>query len=308
MPASTFYFHAKDGHQIHTKKWTEATPLKAVVQIAHGMAEHIERYDAFANELVRHGIYVYGNDHRGHGETGKASGAPKYFSDENGFEKVVSDMYELTNLIRHEQGNVPIFLFGHSMGSFLARRYIQLYGNEISGVILSGTGGDPGFLGKIGRAVAKWECKRKGRTSPSPLLDKLSFGNFNKAFHPVRTQFDWLTRDKTEVDKYVEDPFCGGIFTAGFFHDLLVGLKIINNKKNIQLVPASLPIYLFSGSKDPVGNNTKGVQQVFNTFHKAGIQDITIKFYEDGRHEMLNETNRKEVYKDIINWIEARLG
>ncbi|WP_247739318.1 alpha/beta hydrolase [Bacillus sp. 165] len=304
MPASTFYFHTTDGHKIHTKKWIEGKSPKAIVQIAHGMAEHIERYNAFANELLKHDIYVYGNDHRGHGQT---SGTPRYFSEENGFEKVVNDMYELTNLIREEQGNVSIFLFGHSMGSFLARRYIQLYGNEIRGVLLSGTGGNPGILGKIGRTIAKWECKRNGRTSPSPLLDKLTFGNFNKQFQPARTQFEWLTRNDAEVDKYIEDSLCGGIFTAGFFHDLLTGLKIINKKKNIQLVPSALPIYIFSGSQDPVGNNTKGVQQVCNTFQRAGVTNITFKLYEGGRHEMLNEINQEEVYTDIINWIKAQL-
>jgi alpha-beta hydrolase superfamily lysophospholipase len=189
------------------------------------------------------------------------------------------------------------------MGSFLSRHYAMLYTKELTGLVLSGTGGDPGALGKIGLFIATIEAKLKGKKAKSEIMTKLSFGAFNGAFKPNRTDYDWLSRDNAEVDKYANDPWCGAVFTAGFFCDMLGGLNYINKKENIAKIPKSLPIYLFSGAKDPVGANTKGVTQVYNTLKDAGIGDLNLKFYEDGRHEMLNEINREEVIKDVIAWL-----
>lgn len=307
---SSFSFHASDGTEIFAIKWAaeiEENP-RAIVQIAHGMAEHIQRYESFAHELVSHHCIVYGNDHRGHGKTGIMNNSLGYFADQDGFEKVVSDMVYLTKIIEKENPSVPIFLLGHSMGSFLSRRYIQLYGEKLTGVILSGTGGDPGFLGKIGRIIAGREMKNKGQKTPSPLLNKLTFGSYNKGFRPNRTEFDWLCSDETEVDKYIADPFCGGVFTSGFFNDLLKGLEIINKPSNIMSIPLELPIYLISGSKDPVGSNTKGVMKTYQAFKNAGIKDVNYKFYDNARHEILKEINKEEVITDIINWINNHLN
>ncbi|MFE8700608.1 alpha/beta hydrolase [Cytobacillus sp. FJAT-54145] len=304
-----FTYLATDGEKIHAKKWIGEPTVKpkVIVQIAHGMAEHIERYDAFAKYLLSKQIFVYGNDHRGHGRTGQERNRPGYFADKEGFHFVVEDMSNLTDIIEKDYPEVPVILFGHSMGSFLARRYIQLYGERIAGVILSGTGGDPGILGKIGRVIASREIKKHGRETPSPLLNKLTFGSNNKSFRPNRTEFDWLTRDTIEVDKYMEDPLCGGVFTAGFFRDLFDGLELINRKDNIRRIPKELPIFLLSGAKDPIGNHTKGVLSTYHAFKEAGLKDVTYKFYEEGRHEMLNETNREEVYEDIVAWIIQHL-
>jgi alpha-beta hydrolase superfamily lysophospholipase len=305
---SAFTFQAVDGVTIFAKKWINEGKPKAIVQIAHGMAEHLARYDAFARELVVENCYVYGNDHRGHGETGKHTDSIGYFADEQGFETVVKDMYRLTTIIEEEYPDVPIFLFGHSMGSFLARRYIQLFGNKLSGTILCGTGGDPGIIGKIGRMIAATESRKKGRKTPSPFLNNLTFGNYNKAFLPNRTEFDWLSRDEREVDKYIHDPLCGGIFTAGFFYDFLDGIGTLNNPHHIKLIPSELPIFLISGTKDPVGGkNGKGVVQTLDAYKQAGIKDVSIKLYDDARHELLNETNKDEVQKDIIGWINNHL-
>ena len=304
-----FTYQTNDGTEIYANKWkveNEETP-RAIVQIAHGMAEHIERYNSFSNELISHNLFVYGNDHRGHGKTGTNSKSFGYFADEHGFEKVVNDMSALTNIIKMDYPDIPIILFGHSMGSFLSRRYIQLHGDRIDGVILSGTGGDPGLMGKIGRMIAKREMKKNGPQTPSPLMNKLTFGSYNKGFAPTRTEFDWLSRDAAEVDKYIEDPFCGGVFTAGFFNDLLEGIEIINNPSNIAKIPMNLPIYLLSGSKDPVGRNTKGVMKTYQAFIKAGIRDVTYKLYDNARHEILNEINRDEVAADIIHWISDHI-
>ncbi len=304
MKSDTFTFKASDGTKIFVYRWLPGarSNIKAAVQIAHGMAEHAARYERFARELVNSGYAVYANDHRGHGKTAGAFENVGYFADEQGWEKVVDDMHLLTALIRKENPGVPIFLFGHSMGSFLSRNYAMLHGKELKGLVLSGTNGDPGLLGRVGLFVAKREAARKGKKTKSPLLDKLSFGAFNKAFKPNRTNFDWLSRDNAEVDKYVADPYCGDVFTAGFFCDLLRGLAFINDSRNVGKIPGELPIYLFSGSMDPVGGNTKGVLQTFNALVKAGIKDVTYKFYQDARHETLNETNREEVFKDVIDW------
>lgn len=304
-----FSYKADDGLEIFACKWVgnSEAPPKAIVQIAHGMAEHIKRYDSFARELVSQSIFVYGNDHRGHGQTGSKTNSIGYFADEQGFEKVVKDMETLTSIIEKEFPGVPIFLLGHSMGSFLSRRYIQLYGERLAGVILSGTGGDPGFIGKIGKMVAAREMKKKGPRTASSLMNKLTFGSYNKAFRPTRTEFDWLSRDEKEVDKYIADPLCGGVFSSGFFHDLLEGLETVNKPENIMATPANLPIFLISGSKDPVGGDTKGVLKTFQAYKAEGMQNVDYKFYEDARHELLNETNRDEVHTDVIHWINTHL-
>lgn len=299
-----FHFRGNDGVEIAAKKWSkDSTPL-AIIQIAHGMAEHIQRYEPFAKRLVENNFFVYGNDHRGHGLTVVNKNDRGYFADEQGFDQVVEDMYILTTEIKKAHPHVPIILFGHSMGSLLSRRYIQKYGTELAGVIISGTSGDPGLLGKIGMMIAKFEVKTKGARTPSPLLNQLLFGSFNKKFKPTRTNFDWLSRDEKEVDKYMDDPHCGEIFTTGFFLDLFHGIASIHDQQNMNSIPKNLPIYIFSGDKDPVGNQTKGVLNVYKGYQKMGIKDVSIKFYPEGRHEMLNETNREEVYEDIIKWIK----
>jgi alpha-beta hydrolase superfamily lysophospholipase len=305
MKSETFTFKTDDGVQIFTYRWTpQEAAVRGVVQIAHGMAEHAARYERFAEALTRAGYAVYANDHRGHGKTAGSLEEVGYFADEDGWEKVVLDLHTLNGILKKEMPGKPVFLFGHSMGSFLARHYAMLYGREISGLILSGTGGDPGLLGKIGRLIAKMDARLHGRKAKSDIMNKLSFGAFNNAFKPNRTEYDWLSRDSAEVDKYIRDPWCGAVFSAGFFCDMLGGLNYINKKENIAKIPKNLPIYLFSGAKDPVGGNTKGVRQVYQALKSAGIQDVTLKFYAEGRHEMLNEINREEVFADVVAWLE----
>lgn len=307
MKSIDFTFTTSDDINVYCKKWVDAdnSEPKGVVQIAHGMAEHIARYELFAKSLVNAGYIVYGNDHRGHGKTGKETNSIGYFAEDNGFDRVVEDMYELTTLIKNEHPTLPIFLLGHSMGSFLTRRYIQLYGSQIEGVLLSGTGGNPGFIGKMGIAIAKQEMKRKGGQTQSPLMNKLTFGSYNKSFKPARTEFDWLTRDEQEVDKYIEDPLCGGIFTSGFYYDLLTGIAVIYNDEENKKIPLDLPIFLLSGDKDPVGNFSKGVLQASEVYKKLGMRNVTVRLYKEGRHEILNEINKEEVYQDIIDWLNT---
>lgn len=304
MKVESFTFKDKGNLKIFVYKWMpdENIQIKGIVQIAHGMAETAARYERIARVLTENGFVVYANDHRGHGKT---AGETSKLGDlgEDGFNSMVENMRDLNEIIKKENLNLPIFLLGHSMGSFLTQRYICLYGRGLKGAILSGSCGKQGIIIDIGRLMAKREIKKIGRCGKSNKLDKLSFGSYNNSFKPNRTAFDWLSRDNKEVDKYIADPFCGAVFTAGFFYDFLGGLKSIADYKEINNVPKDLPIYIFSGDKDPVGKSGKGVLKLVKTYKEHGIEDLSYKLYKDGRHEMLNEINKEEVMSDIIKWI-----
>ena len=304
MKVENFTFKDKGNLEIFVYKWLpdEKLQVKGVVQIAHGMAETAGRYGGLASILTENGFMVYANDHRGHGKTaGETSKLGEL--GEDGFNKMVENMKELNEIIKKENSNLPIFLLGHSMGSFLTQRYICLYGSGLKGAILSGSCGKQGVMIDVGRLIAKGEIKKIGRGGKSNKLDKLSFGSYNNSFKPNRTAFDWLSRDNNEVDKYIVDPFCGTVFTAGFFYDFLGGLKCIADKREIKNVPMDLPIYIFSGDKDPVGKYGKGVLKLVKTYKQHGIEDLSYKLYKDGRHEMLNEINKEEVMADVIKWL-----
>lgn len=308
---ASFTFQSADGTEIFALKWSPENRLhpRAAVQIAHGYAEHVGRYDHFARKLTEAGLVVFGNDHRGHGRTNSNSDGTICFAEAAGFDKVVADMRALTGIIQAEYPGLPIFLFGHSMGSLLTRRYIQLYGSDLAGAILSGSGVFSDGLLKLGTAVAASEIKRKGRAHPSRLLDKLVFQNFNRGFKPARTDLDWISRDPAEVDKFLADPLRGKIGSAGYFHDFFSGLLAMNDAVNIQQIPKNLPLHFISGNADPVGGRAgKGVVQACRNYRKAGLQDVSCKLYEDARHELLNELNKEEAENDIIEWIEVHLG
>ncbi|WP_321380309.1 alpha/beta hydrolase [Trichococcus shcherbakoviae] len=310
MTATSFIFQSSDGTEIFAMKWSPEDPQKprAAVQIAHGYAEHIGRYDAFAGKLAEAGIVVYGNDHRGHGKTNGNVGEAICFADEAGFDKVVADMRALTEIIQTENPGIPLFLFGHSMGSMLTRRYIQLYGDNLAGAVLSGSGVFSNGLLKLGTVVATSEIKRKGRAHPSRLLDKLVFQNFNRGFKPPRTDLDWISRDPVEVDKFLADPLRGKIGSAGYFHDFFSGLLAMNDAANIQSIPKGLPLHFISGTADPVGGKAgKGVVQTCRAYQQVGLQDVSYKLYQGARHELLNELNKDAVTQDVIDWVFDRL-
>ena len=309
MDTGSLTVTAADGTPLHVFRWLPDAGVapKAVVQIAHGMAEHAARYARFAGVLTDAGYAVYAQDHRGHGQTAGDLSRAGFFADRDGWFTVVDDMYAVTHTIRDEQPGLPVFLFGHSMGSMLARTYAIRHGGELAGLVLSGTGGDPGMLGKVGQVVALVEAKLRGKTTPSPMLDKMSFGTFNKPFEPARTKFDWLSRDPAEVDAYIADPWCGFVCTAGFFQDLLSGIAFINADSQAARIPQGLPIYLFSGAEDPVGDKTKGVQQVVDQLRRVGVKDVVVRFYDGARHEILNEINRDEVMADVVDWLDDHL-
>ncbi len=293
--------------QIHVRRCDPDCQTRGVVQIAHGIAEHIGRYDALAAYLASCGFVVAGNDHLGHGKSINDDSELGFFGENGGWELAVGDMHTLHEKLKEEFPDLPIFLFGHSMGSFLSRTYILRYRTGLNGVILCGTGQQPGSVIKAGQAMAKLEIRRHGSKYKSQRLNDLAFGKYNDAFAPVRTISDWLTRDEAEVDKYTEDPLCGYIPTAGLFSDMMSGLSYIGSMRNLTRMKNGLPVFFISGDKDPVGENGRGVIRVYQSFLRAGMTDVTLKLYHDCRHELLNELNKSDVYKDILVWLNSKM-
>lgn len=306
MKSENFVFNAYDGTKIFTYKWSpdDTDEIKGVVQICHGMAECAARYERFAGRLTEAHYIVYANDDRGHGKT---AGNPEDvgYLGKDGFKNMLADIHQLNKIIRRENPGHKVFLFGHSMGSILCQRYIEIYKEDADGVILSGTSGPQGFALDIGIAIAKAELKRLGPKTKSERMNKLLFGNYNNQFKPNRTDFDWLSSDDAEVDKYVANPYCGATLSSLFYVDFLCGVREIYKKRNLSEIPVSLPVYITSGENDPVGKNCKTVNVLLKIYKKLGIKDVSHKFYKAGRHEILNEKNRDEVMKNIIDWINA---
>ncbi len=304
MKSTVFSFVDTDGVTIFVYKWLpDGGSPKAVVQISHGMQEHAGRYAELAELLTTNGYAVYADDHRGHGKTALGLDRQGQLGP-GGWESTVRDLKELTDKIKSELPGVPLFLLGHSWGSFLTQNYIEKWGTGLKGAILSGTHGkDP--LVKVGVMLGEWDVKRRGPVAPGGVLEKLSVAGLNKKFEPVRTSKDWLNRDPIEVDKYVADPYCGKPFPNEFFLELAKLLANTWNKRSEAQIPRELPIYLFAGTMDPVGKFTKTVQALANRYKEYGIKDVTTKFYEGARHETLHETNRVQVMNDILVWLNA---
>ena len=256
----------------------------------------------FAKKFSENGFIVYAHDHRGHGETSKSEEERGYIADKEGFDLLVEDVKELSDIIKKENEELPLILFGHSMGSFVSQRYIELYGDKIDGVILSGTNGRPDPITKLGIIISRDEMILRGRKAKSKVMDKLSFGDFNSNFKPNRTDYDWLCSVDEEVDKYIADPQCGFVCTTSYYYDLIRGLWKINEKENLKLIPKDLPVLIFAGDKDPVGDFGKGIIRLYECYKDLGIENLRYKLYKDGRHEMLNESNKDEVIEDILKW------
>lgn len=299
-------FQGYNNKPIQYYHW-QGSEKKAVIQIIHGMGEHAARYKRLAEVLVPQGYVLYANDHRGHGLTAGTVDQIGYFEDGHFWKDTQNDLKIFTQLIKKENPNIPFFLLGHSMGSLLARDYISNTSESIRGVILSGTGGDPGTLGTVGLGLSKLLASIYGRKKRSEFLRKISFGKFNKEFAPMRTKADWISKDEQVVDVYVSDEMCSKTFTSGFWIDLLSGVRKINTRDTYQSTNPDLPIYIFSGDRDPVGDFGKGVKEVYGKYKEAGVTDIECVLYPNGRHEMLNETNRDEVISSLVQWMEARL-
>jgi alpha-beta hydrolase superfamily lysophospholipase len=296
-------FTGKD--KIHVCLWSpdEGEP-RAVLQIAHGIAEYANRYDAFARFLADRGFAVVANDHLGHGESVGENGCLGYFADEDGWNKAVEDLHTLHRLMADRFQDAPYVMMGHSMGSFLVRTYIIRYPHGLDGCILSGTGWQSPAVCDFGRAVADAEALRIGWQGRSGLVNALCFGAYNKRCKPHRTKEDWLSRDPVMVDKYIADPLCGFVPTVSLIKDMLGGIKFICTPKNLMAMDHSMPVYFFSGDADPVGDYGNGVMHTYRAFRKAGMSNVRLKLYPGGRHEMLNEINRDQVYRDVTAWLE----
>lgn len=301
MRADTFSLPARDGASLHVHRWLPDGEVRAIVQIAHGMAEHGARYGRFAEALTAAGYAVYADDHRGHGKT-TSDADLGHFGDEDGWALVVSDLRALTAHARAAHPGVKLVFFGHSMGSFFLQWLLQKHGAELDAAILSGSNAPGSILERLGGGVARLERARTGKRGKSALLNFLSFGSFNDAFKPARTDFDWLSRDPAEVDAYIADPRCGHLCTNQLWVDLLGGLHgiALGGFGNLR---KDLPLYLFAGDRDPVSKGGKGVRELHDRFKSAGLTDVSLRLYADGRHEMLNETNRDEVTADVLKFL-----
>ena len=287
IPSTEFRFTSTDGLRVACARWDSRGPVRGVVQIAHGMGEHIGRYVGLIEALVSAGLTVYGNDHRGHGRTAPSA---THFGDfgEGGFDLLVEDMFRLSGIAKEENPDQPFMLLGHSMGSFAAQQYVLDHSREIDGLILSGSGA----LDGIARLASS-------ATAGTNIL--------NAPFEPARTPFDWLSRDSAVADAFINDPLCFAELQPAAFASFLAAAHRLSDPISLRQIRNDLPIYLFSGSEDPVGQQLEGVQVLMERYHKAGIYDISHEFYPGGRHEMLNEINRNEVRARLLGWISTVL-
>jgi len=298
-----------DSHVLYYHAWLpEGAQVKAVVHLLHGMAEYSQRYDRFARYLNKQDIAVYAQDHRGHGLTAtKAEDTLGWFAESDGWMRVAEDSKELSNLIVSEYPKTPLFLMGHSMGSFLARTIIADTPDLYAGVIMMGTGASMGILGKIGGMIARSHVKKHGSKFVDEQLNKMSFGSYNKQIPDATSAFAWLSRDEKEVQKYDDDPLCGFVCTAKFFEDMLEGIGYANSSERAKHLHNDMPILIISGSMDPVGNYGKGSLKVQEFYKQAGIKDLTLHLVEGARHELLNETDRISTMKYLSSWIMDRV-
>jgi alpha-beta hydrolase superfamily lysophospholipase len=305
MDHRQYFLTSSLNKEISAHIWAPENEIKAIMIICHGMAEHLKRYERFAEYLTQNHILACGIDLPGHGDSSQEGLG--FFAHKNGGEYVIQCILDFKDDIKKQYPSVPLILFGHSMGSFFARYIASQNPDGIDCFIFSGTSG-PNKQLKFGRLLALLETKLRGPKHISPLLDTLCFKPYNKAFKPNRTDFDWLSRDNDEVDKYVADDKCGFVFTASAFYDFFNILEFVNSKSWTDKLSKDKSYLFFSGTCDPVGQFGEGILEVYNTMRKAGIHNVELKLYEDGRHEMLNEINYTLVYSNIVDFIYEKLN
>lgn len=301
MGGDSFRLKADDSVEIHVHRWLPDGAPRAAFQIAHGLAEHGARYVRLAEALTAQGFAVYADDHRGHGLTASAGGLG-FFSERDGWRKCVGDLWTLNRRIAADNPGLPIILLGHSMGSFMAQDFVAHHSAALAALVLSGSNGPPPAIAGVGRMIARIERLRLGAQSKSALLQAMMFGEFNKPFKPARTEFDWLSRDPAEVDAYVSDPLCGFAFSTQLAIDLLDALGTFLKPERLARIRKDLPVYIFSGSDDPVGANLPALAEAYRD---AGLTRVEMRVYPGARHETLNETNREEVTGDLLRWAET---
>ena len=298
---------SNDGvHKLHVVVWQPDGEPKAVLQLSHGMIEFIERYEGLAQYLNEQDILVIGNDHLGHGHTAGRDEDLGYFCPEHMSETVVKDLHTVTEYAKKEYPGIPYFLLGHSMGSFMARRYLMTYGDELTGAILCGTGEQTSATLFAGKTAAGILGAFKGQRYRSEFIRKTSFKGYNDRFEK-RTENDWLTKDQSIVDWYNGHKFCTFGFTINGYKTLFEVLTYIQKQENYNKIPKNLPVYMIAGEDDPVGNYGESVKHIYQQYKDSGIKDISIKLYPNDRHEILNELDKETVYADVADWIAGHM-
>ncbi|HRD57624.1 MAG TPA: alpha/beta fold hydrolase [Ferruginibacter sp.] len=295
-----------DGHVMKIYSWLPNTQPVCILHIAHGLAEHAQRYKSIAAFFAEHGMAVFVHNQRAHGKSVTPIDLLG-ITEPNWFYQQINDINLCISHHRQHFPDTPIFLLGHSMGSFLAQRYFQMHGNCINGLMLSATNGKEDPLMGFGIFIANLQRKLFGEKYRSKLIDYLSFVQYNKKFKPNRTKADWLSRDEAQVDEYVADEYCGFVSSASFYYYFFKGIKDAFRKENISGIPKTIPVYAFSGDKDPVGMEGKGFMELIKKWKAAGVNDFSYHLYKDGRHEMMNEINRDEVLENLLGFIKAHL-
>lgn len=309
MKKREFTYPSVDGMtKIHAIIWEPDGEPKAVLQIIHGMIEYIDRYDDFAKFLTEHGYVVAGEDHLGHGASVVNDSYHGYFG-KNGNQMVIDDIHHLRTKLNEDYAGIPFIMMGHSMGSFLIRQYLteknSEYAQGLAGAVIMGTAWQPAAVLKAGKAVAKMQMMAKGERATSGMLEAMAFGSYLKRIENPATISDWLTKDAEIVSAYRNDPWCTFHFTTNAFYYMFSGMQKAHDIKRIQTLPAELPILFVAGAEDPVGNYGEGVRKAFMIYKENTDCQIDIKIYEGDRHEILNETDRKEVYADMLEWFDC---
>ena len=289
--------------QIHADEWIPDGEVRAVLQISHGMVEYVGRYKDFAEFLAGRGFYVTGNDHLGHGASVNSDDEHGFFGLKDGIRCVIQDMDRLRRMTQEKYPDKPYFLLGHSMGSFLLRKYISEYGKGLAGAIIMGTGNKDALTLAGGRLLCRITSLFHGWKYRSHLVNAIAFGSYNKKFEPARTPVDWLTKDRAVIDHYARDPWCSFTFTVNGYDQMFKGIAECEKPSVIDRIPKDLPVFFVSGKDDPVGGSGKEVEAAYEAFRKAGISDVTIKLYENDRHEILNEFDKETVYNDLLTWM-----
>lgn len=302
------FYPSKDGkNTIHACIWKPAGEIKGAVQIIHGMAEYAERYSPFAEFLAKEGYLVCAEDHLGHGKSVKSEEDLGYFNDRKDYKTVISDIRELQLKILNEAGNVPYFVLGHSMGSFFCRAYISEFGEGLSGAIVMGSGFKGKPLLNTALSMVSLNALFTGWRNRSKFINNLAFGGYNKKIKPVKCENDWLSVNPENVEKYQADPLCGVKFTNNGYKILFSIIKKACSSNTIKATPENLPVFFVAGKDDPVGDYGKGVLKTYKKFKSAGVKDLSVKLYENSRHEILNDYCKDEVYKDLLAFINSHI-
>ncbi|MCD7845958.1 MAG: alpha/beta hydrolase [Oscillospiraceae bacterium] len=309
VQSEVFTFRSSNGvNDIHCHMWIPEGTILGVIQLVHGVAEYIERYEAFVAFMAEQGFLVAGDDHLGHGQSIRDDSELGWFGEENGWSYLVQDEKKLLDILREKYDGVPFVLFGHSMGSFIARTYLGWYPGDYDCCILSGTGYHAPLVCKAGKMLAQREIKAHGSKYRSKRLQNVAFGGYLKGIENPIGENDWICRDKEVVRRYDADPKCSFTPTAGLMRDMMTGLDIICRSSHMVKMDKEMPVLFIAGDADPVGNYGKGVQKTAERFRQAGMADVSVNLYPGARHEVLNELNKEEVWDDVLGWLEDVLA